>query len=52
MHGEKIGIGQTPIVAISYMIVAILFAGCARFVVVAPKMAEEIVEPEAESLPA
>jgi AGZA family xanthine/uracil permease-like MFS transporter len=52
MHGEKIGIGQTPIVAISYMIVAILFAGCAKFVVVAPKMAEEIVEPEAESLPA
>jgi AGZA family xanthine/uracil permease-like MFS transporter len=52
MHGEKIGIGQTPIVAASYLIISVLFAGCARFVVVAPKAEEEIVEPDGESLPA
>jgi len=42
MHGERIGIGQTPIVAVSYLMVAVLFAGCAKFAVVAPKPAEEI----------
>jgi AGZA family xanthine/uracil permease-like MFS transporter len=52
MHGEKIGIGQTPIVAASYLIISVLFAGCARFVVVTPKAKEEIVELQGESLPA
>lgn len=40
MHGEKIGIGESPVVAISYLIVAGLFAGCAKYAVVEPKPAE------------
>jgi AGZA family xanthine/uracil permease-like MFS transporter len=52
MHGEKIGIGQTPIVAASYIVISVLFAGCARFAVVVPKPAEEPVEPEGEVQPA
>ena len=31
MHGERIGIGQTPFVAVSYLAVSALFYGCARF---------------------
>jgi AGZA family xanthine/uracil permease-like MFS transporter len=31
MHGEAIGIGQTPLVAISYVGVAAILAGCAKF---------------------
>ena len=30
MHGEAIGIGQTPLVAVSYLVVAVMLAGCAR----------------------
>ena len=52
MHGEKIGIGQTPIVAASYLVVSVLFASCARFAVVAPKPAEEAVESHGEVQPA
>ena len=37
MHGEAIGIGQTPVVAISYVAVAAVLAGCAKFAVSAPK---------------
>lgn len=40
MHGEKIGIGQTPVVAVSYLIIAGLFVACSKFAVVAPKPAE------------
>jgi AGZA family xanthine/uracil permease-like MFS transporter len=35
MHGEAIGIGQTPMVAVSYLAVAVIFVGCARFLVTA-----------------
>jgi adenine/guanine/hypoxanthine permease len=31
MHGEAIGIGQTPLVAISYVGVAAILVGCAKF---------------------
>jgi AGZA family xanthine/uracil permease-like MFS transporter len=31
MHGEAIGIGQTPLVAISYLAVAAFLVGCAKF---------------------
>ena len=31
MHGEMIGIGQTPVVAASYLIVAVLLVGIAKF---------------------
>ena len=30
MHGEAIGIGQSPFVALSYLIVAAILLGCAR----------------------
>ncbi len=33
MHGEAIGIGQTPVVAVSYLAVGIFLAGCAKFAV-------------------
>ena len=31
MHGEQIGIGQTPTVAASYLVIAGIFTACARF---------------------
>jgi AGZA family xanthine/uracil permease-like MFS transporter len=31
MHGEAIGIGQTPLVAVSYLGVAAIFMGCGKF---------------------
>jgi len=34
MHGHQIGIAQDPTVAFSYLIVAVIFAGCAKLVVV------------------
>jgi AGZA family xanthine/uracil permease-like MFS transporter len=46
MHGEKIGINMSPVVAISYLLVTAILIGCAKFAVVAPKPAEE---PEHES---
>jgi AGZA family xanthine/uracil permease-like MFS transporter len=52
MHGERIGIGQTPVVAASYAAVAVILFGCARFAQVAAKPAESAVEAEGESLPA
>jgi adenine/guanine/hypoxanthine permease len=34
MHGEAIGFGQTPLVAISYLAVAAFLVGCAKFAAV------------------
>jgi AGZA family xanthine/uracil permease-like MFS transporter len=31
MHGEAIGVGQTPLVALSYLAVAAILAGCSKF---------------------
>jgi AGZA family xanthine/uracil permease-like MFS transporter len=31
MHGEAIGVGQTPLVAVSYLAVAAFLVGCAKF---------------------
>jgi AGZA family xanthine/uracil permease-like MFS transporter len=39
MHGEAIGIGQTPLVAVSYLAVAGLLAGCAKFATVSAPVA-------------
>ncbi len=47
MHGEKIGVAQTPVVAVSYLIMAGIFAACAKFAVVAPKPAEAPIHGEA-----
>jgi len=40
IHGEAIGIGQTPLVAISYLGVAVILFGCAKYAVVTPKPVE------------
>jgi adenine/guanine/hypoxanthine permease len=37
IHGEKIGWGQTPVMALSYLAVAAVLSYCARFSLVAPK---------------
>ena len=34
MHGERIGFGQTPVVAVSYLLVGVIFAFCGRFATV------------------
>jgi hypothetical protein len=36
MHGHQIGIAHDPTVASSYLVVAVIFAGCARLVVAEP----------------
>jgi AGZA family xanthine/uracil permease-like MFS transporter len=40
MHGERIGIGQTPVVAASYFIAASILGVCSRLCVPDPKPAE------------
>lgn len=50
MHGEKIGVNMSPVVAISYLLVTAILIGCAKFAVVAPKPAEE-TEHESDALP-
>src|SRR6185295_16011224 len=40
MHGERIGIAQTPVVAVSYLIVSGILISCYKLVVVVPKPAE------------
>ncbi len=41
MHGERIGVGQTPVVAVSYLVVSVILAGAAKFAAVAPMPVEE-----------
>ena len=41
MHGEKIGIGQTPLVAVSYLAVAVVLVYAAKVAVVSPAHAHE-----------
>jgi AGZA family xanthine/uracil permease-like MFS transporter len=41
MHGEAIGIGQTPVVATSYAIIALVFAACAKFAKVPDVVGQE-----------
>jgi AGZA family xanthine/uracil permease-like MFS transporter len=36
IHGEKIGIGQTPVVAISYLAVAAVLLACSKFALIVP----------------
>jgi AGZA family xanthine/uracil permease-like MFS transporter len=47
MHGEKIGFGQTLVVAVSYLAVSAILIGCAKFATVTAKPADEMVEHEA-----
>ena len=43
MHGEQIGIAQSPVVAASYTMVGLILIGCAKYATVSPK------EPEPET---
>ena len=43
MHGHQIGIAHDPTVALSYLVVAVIFAGCAKLVV-AESGSKEAVE--------
>jgi AGZA family xanthine/uracil permease-like MFS transporter len=52
MHGEGIGIGHSPAVAVSYALIAVVFAGCAKFATVPALAPEEPEEAEGESVPA
>jgi AGZA family xanthine/uracil permease-like MFS transporter len=45
MHGESIGIGQSPVVAVAYLGVSAILAGCAKFATV-PDMEVEVHRPE------
>jgi AGZA family xanthine/uracil permease-like MFS transporter len=49
MHGEKIGIGETPVVAVSYLVVSILFFGCSKFAGVADKSVTELDAAEGDA---
>jgi len=42
MHGEAIGVGQTPVVAVSYLFVGALLVGCGKFAAFAPASREEL----------
>jgi AGZA family xanthine/uracil permease-like MFS transporter len=48
MHGERIGVAQSPMMAASYLVMAGVLFGCAKFATVTPKPAEE---PEHGALP-
>jgi AGZA family xanthine/uracil permease-like MFS transporter len=48
MHGEKIGIGQTPVVAVSYLLVAGVLIGCAKFATVAAPQPTHADDPAIE----
>jgi len=52
MHGEQIGIFQTPTVAVSYLIISGILAGCAKFATVPARPVEEAAEIHGESVPA
>ena len=52
MHGERIGFAQTPVVAVSYLIVSGILFACAKLVVVAPKPAEAPEDAHGSSVPA
>jgi AGZA family xanthine/uracil permease-like MFS transporter len=41
MHGEKIGFAESPVMAASYVLVALVLAGCAKFATVTPPAIEE-----------
>ena len=51
MHGETIGFGQTPLVALSYLLVCFILAGCAKYAA-AEKVVPEVESPELEAKPA
>jgi AGZA family xanthine/uracil permease-like MFS transporter len=56
MHGEAIGVMQTPVVAVSYLVVAGIFAGCAKSATATSSTPEPVEEQahhdDAEAVPA
>jgi AGZA family xanthine/uracil permease-like MFS transporter len=52
MHGERIGIGESPAVAVSYLVVAGIFAACAKSVVVPAVQPLEVFHEHGEEVPA
>jgi AGZA family xanthine/uracil permease-like MFS transporter len=52
MHGEHIGVAVSPVVALSYLAVAGVLVGCAKFAVVAPASVETEAEVSEASQPA
>jgi AGZA family xanthine/uracil permease-like MFS transporter len=56
MHGERIGMGESPLVSAAYLAVALILVGCARFAIMpatAPRLVtHEIDEPHGEGVPA
>ena len=50
MHGEAIGFGETPVVAISYLAMGLVMLGCARFAVATPKSDSMHEEPSDEHM--
>jgi AGZA family xanthine/uracil permease-like MFS transporter len=48
MHGEAIGIGESPVVALSYLLVAGALAGCARFAQVPAAVLEPVPHHEVQ----
>jgi AGZA family xanthine/uracil permease-like MFS transporter len=52
MHGERIGIGQTPTVAVSYLIIAGIFVACAKFATVTADAVERVPDHHREHVPA
>jgi AGZA family xanthine/uracil permease-like MFS transporter len=46
MHGEAIGVGQSPVVALSYLGVAATLFGCARFATAKATAPAQLPEPE------
>jgi AGZA family xanthine/uracil permease-like MFS transporter len=52
MHSEAIGVGQTPTVAVSYLMTAGFLFGCAKLSAVSPAVNESLVHHEHAAVPA
>jgi AGZA family xanthine/uracil permease-like MFS transporter len=52
MHGEAIGIDQTPTVALSYLVVGAVLVGCAKFATVEAVAPEPAEHGESGEMPA
>jgi adenine/guanine/hypoxanthine permease len=51
LHGGKIGLGQTPVVAVSYFAVSLILVSCARFAMMTAKATAETSDHAPAGLP-
>jgi hypothetical protein len=51
MHGERIGFGQTPVVAVSYFAMSLILISCAKFATVTAQAAETVEHGAIDELP-